>query len=37
MKGSMVESIEEARKQYRKLLEEEWKKLIDLTVFLKKW
>ena len=35
MKGSMVESIEEARKEYRKLLEEEWKKLIDLTVFLK--
>ncbi len=29
MKGSRVESIEEARKEYKKLLEEGWKKLID--------
>ena len=36
MKGSRVESIEEARKEYKKLLEEGWKKLIDSTVFLKK-
>ena len=28
-----VESIEEARKEYKKLLEEGWKKLIDLKVF----
>ena len=35
MKGSRVESIEEARKEYKKLLEEGWKKLIDSTVFLK--
>ena len=33
MKGSRVESIEEARKEYKKLLEEDWKKLIDSTVF----
>ena len=33
MKGSRVESIEEARKEYKKLLEEGWKKLIDSTVF----
>ena len=36
MKGSRVESIEEARKEYKKLLKEGWKKLIDLTV-KKKW
>ena len=36
MKGSRVESIEEARKKYKKLLEEGWKKLIDSTVFFKK-
>ena len=36
MKGSRVESIEEARKEYKKLLEEGWKKLINSTVFLKK-
>jgi len=36
MKGSRVESIEEARKEYKKLLEEGWGKLIDSTVFLKK-
>ena len=37
MKGSRVESIEEARKEYKKLLEEGWKKLIDSTVLLKWW
>ena len=31
MKGSRVESIEEARNEYKKLLEEGWKKIIDLT------
>ena len=36
MKGSRVESIEEARKEYKKLLEKGWKKLIDSTVFLRK-
>ena len=36
MKGSRVESIEEARNEYKKLLEEGWKKLIDSTVFFKK-
>ena len=36
MKGSRVESIEEARKEYKKLLEEGWKKHIDSTVFFKK-
>ena len=36
MKGSRVESIEEARKEYKKLLEEGWKKLIDSTVYFKK-
>ena len=36
MKGSRVESIEEARKEYKKLLEEGWKKLIDSIVFFKK-
>ena len=35
MKGSRVESIEKARKEYKKLLEEGLKKLIDSTVFLK--
>ena len=34
MKGSRVESIEEARKEYKKLLDQGWKKkLIDSTVF----
>ena len=33
MKGSRVESIEEAKKQYKELLDEGWKKLIDSTVF----
>ena len=36
MKGSRVESIEEARNEYKKLLEERWKKLIDSIVFCKK-
>ena len=36
MKGSRVESIEEARNEYKKLLEEGWKKLIDSIVFFKK-
>ena len=36
MKGSRVESMEEARNEYKKLLEEGWKKLIDSIVFLKK-
>jgi len=35
MKGSRVESIEEARKEYKKLLEEGWKKLIDSIVYKK--
>ena len=37
MKGSRVESIEEARKEYKKLLEEGWKKLIDSTLKKKWW
>ena len=36
MKGSRVESIEEARNEYKKLLEEGWEKLTDSIVFLKK-
>ena len=36
MKGSRVESIEEARNEYKKLLEEGWEKLIDSTFFIKK-
>ena len=35
MKSSRVESIEEARNEYKKLLEEGWEKLIDSIVFLK--
>ena len=35
MKGSRVESIEEARNEYKKLLEEGWEKLIDSIVFFK--
>jgi len=35
MKGSRVESIEEARKEYKKLLEEGWKKLIYSPFFFK--
>ena len=33
MKGFRIESIKEARKEYKKLLEEGWKKLIDSIVF----
>ena len=33
LKGSSVESIEEARDKYKKLLEEGWGKLVDSTVF----
>ena len=35
--GSRVESIEEARKEYKKLLEEGWKKTYRFKIFLKKW
>ena len=35
MKGSRVESIEEARKEYKKPLREGWGKLIDSKVFFK--
>jgi len=34
LKGSRVESIEEARNEYKKLLEEGWEKLMDSPVFL---
>ena len=38
MKGSRVESISEARKEYKKLLEEGWKKTYRFnSFFLKKW
>ena len=38
MKGSRVESMEEARKEYKKLLEEGWKKTYRFnSFFLKKW
>ena len=36
MKGSRVESIEEARKEYKKLLEEGWEKTYRFTIFFKK-
>ena len=36
MKGSRVESIEEARNEYKKLLEEGWKKTYRFNSFLKK-
>ena len=36
MKGSRVEFIEKARKEYKKLLEEGWEKLIGSTFFIKK-
>ena len=36
MKGSMVESIEEARKEYKKILEEGWKKTYRFNSFFKK-
>ena len=32
VKGFWIESIEEARNEYKKLLEEGWKKLIDSIV-----
>ena len=35
MKGSRVESIEEARNEYKKLLEEGWKKTYRFDSFLK--
>ena len=37
MKGSRVEFIEEARKEYKELLAKGWGKLINSIVFLKKW
>ena len=38
MKGSRVESIEEARNEYKKLLEEGWKETYRFNrVFKKKW
>ena len=36
MKGSKVKSIEEARKEYKKLLEEGWKKTYRFICFFKK-
>ena len=36
MKGSRVESIEEARNEYKKLLEEGWKKTYRFNNFFKK-
>ena len=36
MQGSRVESIEETRKEYKKLLEEEWKKTYRFNSFFKK-
>ena len=33
MKGSRVESIEEARKEYKKLLEEGWEKTYRFNIF----
>ena len=36
MKGSRVESIEEARNEYKKLLEEGWGKTNKFNSFLKK-
>ena len=37
MKGFRVEYIEEARNEYKKLLEEGWEKLVDSIVFFEKW
>ena len=37
MKGSRVESIEESRKEYKKLLEEGWEKTYRFNIFLIKW
>ena len=36
MKGSRVESIEEARKEYKKLLKEGWEKTYRFNSFFKK-
>ena len=36
IKGSRVESIEEARKEYKKLLEDGWKKIYRFNSFFKK-
>jgi len=36
MKGSRVESIEEARKEYKKLLDEGWEKTYRFNSFFKK-
>ena len=36
MKGSRVESIEEARNEYKKLLEEGWEKTFRFNSYLKK-
>ena len=36
MKGSRIESIEEARNEYKKLLEEGWGKTYRFNSFLKK-
>ena len=36
IKGSRVESIEKARKEYKKLLEEGWKKTYRFNSFFKK-
>jgi len=36
IKGSRVESIEEARKEYKKLLEEGWEKTYRFNSFFKK-
>ena len=36
MKGSRVESIEEARNKYKKLLEEGWEKTYRFNSYLKK-
>ena len=37
MKGSRVESIEEARNEYKKLLEEGWEKTYRFNSLKKKW
>jgi len=38
IKGSRVESIKEARKEYKKLLEEGWEKNLSIQqFFFKKW
>ena len=36
MKGSRVESIEEARNEYKKLLKEGWEKTYRFNIFFKK-